>query len=192
MSAKPKHRDPIIKSALVLFRQKGYSSTGLNDIVGASGAPKGSVYHYFPEGKVSIAVAAVERAGEVAAQTLRDLDESTPNTGEMLKAYARLLSGWMLKSGFRDGCPITTVLLELCPQERTVSKAGRDAYGLRLRIFADKLIADGYRAERAEKLAILCISSIQGALIQSRIDRSDKPILLVADELAELLAIPDA
>jgi len=38
---------------------QGYACTGLNDIVDASGAPKGSLYHYFPAGKASIAVAAV-------------------------------------------------------------------------------------------------------------------------------------
>ena len=43
-----------------LFRRQGYAGTGLNDIVELSGAPKGSLYHYFPDGKASIAEAAVD------------------------------------------------------------------------------------------------------------------------------------
>jgi AcrR family transcriptional regulator len=59
LPAIPKHRQPIVNAAVTLFRRQGYSATGLNDIVDESGAPKGSLYHYFPAGKASIAVAAV-------------------------------------------------------------------------------------------------------------------------------------
>lgn len=64
MPAVPRHRQPIINAAVALFRRQGFARTGLNEIEDISGAPKGSLYHYFPLGKSSIAVAAVEeRAG---------------------------------------------------------------------------------------------------------------------------------
>jgi TetR/AcrR family transcriptional repressor of lmrAB and yxaGH operons len=71
--AVPKHRQPIVNAAVTLFRQQGYAGTGLNDIVDASGAPKGSLYHYFPAGKATIAVAAVEEAGRRVAETMAKL-----------------------------------------------------------------------------------------------------------------------
>jgi TetR/AcrR family transcriptional regulator, lmrAB and yxaGH operons repressor len=182
-----KHRRPIINAAVALFRQRGYSATGLNDIVEASGAPKGSLYYYFPEGKASIAVAAVEEAGRRVANTVSELAEAASSTGELLKAHARLLAGWMRKSSFRDGCPITTVLLELAPEDRAVAQAGRDAYAARLAILKKKLMADGFSAGRAERLAGLCVSAIQGALIQARVERSGAPLEAAAEELAELL-----
>jgi TetR/AcrR family transcriptional repressor of lmrAB and yxaGH operons len=183
----PKHRHPIVSAAVTLFRQQGYTGTGLNDIVDASGAPKGSLYHYFPAGKASIAIAAVEEAGRRVAKTLSKLADETGSTGDLLRAHARLLSGWMRKSGFRDGCPITTVLLELAPKNRGVSEAGRKAYAARIEIIKDKLIADGFSVLRAEHLAILCVSTLQGALIQSRVERSGGPIETAADELARML-----
>lgn len=187
MPAVPKHRQPIIAAAVALFRQKGYSATGLNDIVDSSGAPKGSLYHYFPEGKASIAVAAVEEAGRRVAATVAQVARQTPSTGELLKEHARLLAGWMRKSGFRDGCPITTVLLELAPQNRAVTQAGREAYMARLTLLREKLIADGFPAARAERLAGLCVSALQGALIQARVERSGAPIENAAEELAGML-----
>src|SRR5271163_4476648 len=98
MPAVPKHRQPIVDAAVTLFRRQGYSGTGLADIVEASGAPKGSLYHYFPAGKTSIAIAAVEEAGRRVAATVADLARRTDSTAELLVAHARLLAGWMRKS----------------------------------------------------------------------------------------------
>ncbi len=187
MARAQKHRKPIIDVAVRLFRRQGYSSTGLNEIVDQAGAPKGSLYHYFPEGKVSIAVAAVEEAGTRVSDTLRDLARKNETAGDLLKAHARLLAGWMQKSGYRDGCPITTVLLELAPRERLIAKAGRKAYAARIDILSEKLVADGFAQDRARRLAQLCTSALQGALIQARIERSGAPIETAANELAEML-----
>jgi TetR/AcrR family transcriptional repressor of lmrAB and yxaGH operons len=187
MPAVPRHRQPIINAAVMLFRRQGYARTGLNDIVDVSGAPKGSLYHYFPDGKSSIAVAAVEEAGRRVAATVAKLAEECGSTGELLRAHARLLAGWMQGSGFRNGCPITTVLLELAPRERAVSDAGRRAYAARLSILRDKLLADGFVRSRAESLAVLCTSALQGALIQARVERSGRPIEVTAVELARLI-----
>lgn len=172
---------------MALFRQRGFARTGLNDIVDTSGAPKGSLYHYFPLGKSSIAVAAVEEAGRRVVATLEKLASECGSTGELLRAHARLLAGWMQKSGFRNGCPITTVLLELAPHERAVSEAGRKAYAARLSILSRKLVEDGFAKARADALAVLCTSALQGALIQARVERSGRPIEVTAAELARLL-----
>jgi len=187
MPAVPRHRQPIINAAVTLFRRQGFSRTGLNDIVDASGAPKGSLYHYFPLGKSSIAVAAVEEAGVRVAATLERLVAECASTGELLRAHARLLAGWMRGSGFRNGCPITTVLLELAPRDRPVTEAGRKAYATRLSILSRKLTEDGFAKARADALAVLCTSALQGALIQARVERSGRPIEVTAAELARLL-----
>jgi TetR/AcrR family transcriptional repressor of lmrAB and yxaGH operons len=187
MPAVPKHRQAIIDTSVRLFRRKGYSATGLNDIVEASGAPKGSLYHYFPAGKASIAEAAVEEAGRRVAETMQKLSLDCATTGALIRSHAKLLAGWMKQSGFRDGCPITTVLLELSPLDRTVTDAGRKAYAARVGIMKEKLVADGASPRRAERLAVLCVAALQGALIQSRVERSGAPILAAADELADLL-----
>jgi TetR/AcrR family transcriptional repressor of lmrAB and yxaGH operons len=187
LPAVPRHRQPIINAAVTLFRRQGFARTGLNDIVDVSGAPKGSLYHYFPLGKSSIAVAAVEEAGRRVVATIEELASECASTGELLRAHARLLAGWMQKSGFRNGCPITTVLLELAPRERVVTDAGRKAYAARLAILSRKLVEDGFAKVRADALAVVCTSALQGALIQARVERSGRPIEVTAAELARLL-----
>ena len=189
MPAVPKHRQPIVNAAVTLFRRQGYAGTGLNEIVELSDAPKGSLYHYFPAGKPSIAVAAVEEAGRRIAATVLQLAIESRSTADLLRAHARLLAGWMRQARFRSGCPMMTVLLELAPEDRAVAEAGRQAYAAWARILTDKLVAEGFSNARADRLARLCVASLQGALIQARVERQGAPIETAACELARMLEV---
>ena len=52
-------REQILKTTCDLMEKQGYHGTGLNEIVKESGSPKGSLYHYFPDGKEQIVAEAV-------------------------------------------------------------------------------------------------------------------------------------
>ncbi len=41
----------IVHATASLLASRGYFGTGLSDIIARAEAPKGSLYHYFPEGK---------------------------------------------------------------------------------------------------------------------------------------------
>lgn len=187
MSPAPKHRDAIVEAALRLFRRNGYAASGVNDIAEASGAPKGSIYHYFPEGKAAIAIAAIELGGLRAMATLTDIGEQSATAGALLKSYAARLGAWLMKSGYRDGCPITTVVLELSPRDRGVTAAAREAFAARMRLVERRLIKEGWRAADAKAFASMSISAIQGALVQARLERSIQP-LDVAGSMLERIA----
>lgn len=187
MAGKAKHRQPIIEAAVKLFRQRGYAATGLNDLVEESGSPKGSMYHYFPDGKPSIAAAAVEEAGRRVVNTIEELAATASSTADLLLAHAELLAGWMEKSGFRDGCPITTVLLELAPADRAVTEAGRRAFSARLRVLRTRLVDDGYDAHEAEAMALVCTNAMQGSLVMARVECSRIPIIQTAQQLGKIL-----
>ena len=53
-------KNNIIATAARLFAKQGYHGTGLNQITQESGAPKGSLYYYFPKGKEELAIACVD------------------------------------------------------------------------------------------------------------------------------------
>lgn len=52
-------REKILAAATRLFQLQGYYGTGLNQIIKESGAPKGSLYYHFPDGKEQLAIEAV-------------------------------------------------------------------------------------------------------------------------------------
>src|SRR5438093_12024105 len=95
MPTPPRHRDAIVRAAARLFRRQGYAATGLNQILADSGAPKGSLYHYFPQGKMQIGEDVVALAGRRLAATLTELVEAERSSGAALRRYARLLVGWL-------------------------------------------------------------------------------------------------
>jgi TetR/AcrR family transcriptional repressor of lmrAB and yxaGH operons len=189
MPAKPRHRDKIVRTAAMLFRRDGYAATGTNEIVAASGAPKGSLYHYFPGGKAQIARETVVYAGALVSKTLGDLAARHAHPADMVRAYGALLSGWLAKSGFRDGCPITTTLLELSPGSADVTAAGQAVFADWVAVFTASLRTAGARKASAQRLARTAIAAFEGALILARVERSAAPIDDVATEIARLFEL---
>ncbi len=186
MSAPIGQRDIIVRAAADLFRQQGYAATGLNEIVARSGAPKGSLYHYFPGGKAQIGAAAVAMAGDVVTQTLEQLASASASAAELVEGYGALLGGWMTKSGYRAGCPIATTLLEVAPDDRATTAAGAAAFAAWSAVIERALLGDGCDPTRACRLAIMAIAAIEGALLQARVQQSATPIDEVSAEIAGL------
>ena len=189
MSTAPRHRGAIVRAAAKLFRRNGYAATGINEIVEVSGAPKGSLYHYFPGGKDQIGEAAVRFAGAGVVATLEKLEQEHGSASAMIRAYCKLLAGWMAKSGFRDGCPIATTLLESAPQSTDMATAGREAFAGWCVVIARALVRDGFGKAEAERLSTLAVSSIEGALILARVQGTARPIDDVARALGAALHI---
>ncbi|MCC2111352.1 MAG: TetR/AcrR family transcriptional regulator, partial [Hyphomicrobiales bacterium] len=146
-------RDRIVRATAQLLRQRGYAATGLSDIIETSGAPKGSLYHYFPGGKDDIAVEALRYAGEKVQATLSDLARQEQTAAEVLRRYGVLVAGWMAESKFRDGCPIATTLLETAAEKSGAAEAGRAAFESWTDVLRDKLVQEGVAQSRAETLA---------------------------------------
>jgi TetR/AcrR family transcriptional repressor of lmrAB and yxaGH operons len=190
MSTPPRHRGAIVRAAVMLFRRNGYAATGINEIAEVSGAPKGSLYHYFPGGKDQIAEAAVRFAGAGLVATLQKLEQEHDTASSMIRAYCKLVAGWMAKSGFRDGCPIATTLLESAPQSADMAAAGHEAFASWRAVIVRALLRDGFGKAEARRLATLTVSAIEGALILARVEGSAAPLEDVAKSLAGALQAP--
>ena len=182
----PKHREALVRAAADLFRRQGYAATGLNEILKSSGAPKGSLYHYLPGGKEQIGEEVVRVGGQLVTDTLTELADSQSDAGSLLREYARLLAGWVSDSDFHEGSPITTVLLELAPDSESVTAAGQAVYRQWTSLLRDTLIASGVGRARAERLAILAVSALEGSLVRARVERSGQPILDSLGEVADV------
>ena len=185
MSARPRHRDAIVGAATRLFRRQGFAATGLAQIVETSGAPKGSVYHYFPGGKSAIGAAAVAAAGGKVSATIAGLPAGLA-PGDFIRAYGQLMAGWLRASGYRDGCPIATTVLEEAAGDEAIAMAARKAFADWTSAMSERLLAAGLTRSSARTLALMAVAALEGALILARAERSDDPILRVSQSLGEM------
>ncbi|MEM7412418.1 MAG: TetR/AcrR family transcriptional regulator [Myxococcota bacterium] len=174
------HRESLVRTAMRLFRRQGYASTGLQQILVESGAPRGSLYHYFPDGKEELGAAAVELAGALVDEMLSDLAKRHASSEAFVRAYVRVMAGWMEESAFRSGCPIATTLLECAPESPAITEAGRAAFDCWIGTIAAVFERDGTPRREARREAEQLIASVEGALIVSRIRGAGRPILDVA------------
>lgn len=178
------HQRSIIEAAGKLFRQRGYAATGLADILALSKAPRGSFYHYFPGGKIDVAVAVAEGAGPVGASTLEAMGADGAPAFKIVLRYADQLAIWLEESDYSEGCPIATLLLELADTEPAIAEAGRASLAQWAEAVARPLLRDGFSDERAGRLARFAVAAIEGGLILARVARDRAPLIEAGEEAA--------
>jgi TetR/AcrR family transcriptional repressor of lmrAB and yxaGH operons len=180
-------RDEIIATTCELLELQGYHATGLNRILQESGAPKGSLYHYFPAGKEELAAAAMARSGASISANIEGALAAYDDPTVAVTGFIRELAGYVAASGYRQGGPITAVALEAASTSERLRLACRDEYRGWQALFAAKL-GPAHGAARAGRLAALIIAAIEGGIILARSEQSEQPLHDVADEIEALLA----
>src|SRR4051812_18452339 len=95
------------------MRRKGYGAFGMKDVVAASGAPIGSLYHHFPGGKVQLAREALINAGIAYALLIPALCDAHDDLGEAVESIFGQAAADMAETGFANMCPVASVAAEV-------------------------------------------------------------------------------
>lgn len=186
-------RDQIIEKTCELLEAQGYHATGLNQILAESGAPKGSLYYYFPAGKEELTAEAINRTGRQVAERIKYGLAAIDDPVEAIQSFICMIAYHVEASGFRSGGPLMIVAMETAISSECLNDACREAYDLLQRAFQEKLQSNGYAEEQAVQLAIFVVSAIEGGIILSRTRHSGDPLRTVAAMLGRLLpAFPKA
>lgn len=180
-------RNRLLDATRELIESGGYFNAGLNQVVAASGAPKGSVYFHFPGGKDQLVEESVRRGGREIAQLMTDLTEDATHrrTAGMLTALVAVLAERLEGSGWRKGCPVATVALEMAATSPGLQRACSEVYRSWEEALAERLAADGDPAPEHTATTVLCL--IEGALVLARAHRSREPLDRAARSVAALV-----
>lgn len=181
-------REHILQTTCDLMEKQGYHGTGLNEIVKESGAPKGSLYYYFPEGKEQITAEAVLQAGELTACRIQDGLAGIGGAPQAIYEFILNIANHVEASGFAAGSPLTAVAMETATKSERINFACRDAYKLLESAFKEKLLACGFSEEDADELGTVITAATEGGIILSRTYRSGDPLRTVAKYLKVLLS----
>jgi TetR/AcrR family transcriptional regulator, lmrAB and yxaGH operons repressor len=177
-------RDRMVDAAIQGMRASGLAGAGINQVVALSGAPKGSLYHYFPGGKLELAREALERFGEQRQQEMQLVlaGDGAPDQ-KIKRLFTRAAKGMALEE-FRYGCAVAGVALDL---DEDSALLGPVCTAL-LDTWADTLAAafEPLPLAKRRSLARFILSAYEGALVHARAARSGQP-LTEAGELAASL-----
>jgi TetR/AcrR family transcriptional repressor of lmrAB and yxaGH operons len=187
MSRTSTARGDAIAAAADLFRRHGYAATGLETILAASGAPKGSFYHHFPGGKEDLAVEAVRLGGRQVTERLEHAAAARATPGALVTAAAAAQAADLRESGYERGCPVATVTLELAGSSDAVADASRSVFERWAQPLAGKLRAAGRTDAQAARLARWAIANLEGALLLARASRDASIVTDAAQITARVL-----
>jgi TetR/AcrR family transcriptional regulator, transcriptional repressor for nem operon len=179
-------RRRIVTEAATLFNQRGFEGASISELMKATGLEKGGIYRHFSS-KEAVAVAAFDYAWQEAlsARTY-DLDV-VPNSVDRLK---RFVANFVeRRPSVPGGCPLLNTAIDTDDGNPVLRERARKA----LREWRDLLssiIRTGVarkeirRGVNAKMLATLIISSLEGALMISRLER-DRGALMAAQSHLE-------
>jgi len=159
----------------------------LHEVLKISGAPKGSLYHYFPDGKDQLAIEAVRYVSGQIEQAASQILSSYGDPIKALRALFEFVEKNLSESGFRDGCPIGAVTLDVASSSNSIREACERCFEEWLDLFVEHLKRAGLSATRAKTIATLCLASLEGGIILSRAQRSVVPLKEISAELAQLV-----
>lgn len=182
----------MLEATARLLGERGYSGTSLNDILAASGAPRGSLYHHFPGGKDGLVAEVTRNSIDQVTSALSAIVESEHRPSQAVRKIFAATANMLRANGFTQGCPIAPIVLDGTRDVPELAELSRIAFTTWIGIIAAGFERAGIPPNRALGLAMLVESAIEGLMVIARATTDARPFDAVINELATLLddAVP--
>jgi TetR/AcrR family transcriptional regulator, transcriptional repressor for nem operon len=174
MSKGEQTRERIIVKAAELFNQRGLEGTSMADLMEATGLEKGGIYRHFPS-KEAVAAEAFDYAWEEAFQErVRDLGSISESVDRLKHLIANFVER---RSSIPGGCPLLNTAVDSDDGNRVLRERARQALDKWQNLLIS-IINEGIQWREIRSgvdphgLATLIISSLEGALMISRLERN--------------------
>lgn len=163
-------RDRIVDATVSLLRRGGLAASGVNQVVVEGNAPKGSLYHYFPNGKVQMVSEALERYCVAVSQKLRAALQGEDPPAKRIRRLFRGLAKDMSADGFQSSCAVGAVTLDLSGDDEALRASCEAALATWVTVIED-CFQDLPRAQR-KPAALFLVTLLEGAQLTARAQRS--------------------
>ncbi|MFE3292120.1 TetR/AcrR family transcriptional regulator [Rhodococcus sp. NPDC059234] len=174
-------REKMVEGAIELLATKGFQGTLLTDVIEATGAPRGSIYHHFPGGKDEMIAAAVDLTGRRYVEWMDTFVGAKPEM--IVGGFLQFWRHTLIRSDMKAGCPVLAITVsadvdELIDRARAVFRASRAK-------LTELLSGSGVTVDAAAKFATIAVASAEGAVVLARAERSIEVFDIVADNLVD-------
>jgi AcrR family transcriptional regulator len=154
-------------------------------VLADSGAPRGSIYHHFPEGKEQLTEAAIRWTSESVLEHQRTCRATTP--AGVIDHFVDLWRQAVVTSNGAAGCPVAGVAVDTLPEAKELMALVGATFASWIELLADQLRGVGLKKDRARNVALSTLAAVEGALILCRAERGTQPLETVAAELKRLV-----
>ena len=179
-------RQRILEQSAAVFNKHGYWGTSMSALMAATGLEKGGLYRHF-ESKEDLAAAAFDYAWEAVTEPRRrGLEDCTTSLEKLLllvrnfvEPPARALPG---------GCPLLNTAIENDDGNPVLREKARAALNEWRSVIAE-IVRDGQRGRELRKdvdpvaVATIVISSLEGAIMFSRLEKTREALFTVGKHL---------
>ncbi len=175
----------MLESAAQLLRERGAAAVTIDEVLVRSGAPRGSVYHHFPEGRSQILREALEYAGrEITAS----IDEAAgESAAALLRLFVEFWEQCLVDSDYNAGCPVLAAAVGSGADEQQLTSVAADIFGRWREASRQAYLREGFEPSDAIALADTTISAMEGAVVLCRSIRSLEPLHDVAAQMEFLI-----
>jgi TetR/AcrR family transcriptional repressor of nem operon len=178
---KPSHRETLLNEGLKIVLSQGYSGASVRDIVRAAGVPQGSFTNHFASKE-----AFAQQVLDLYFVMVRNNVEKTLRNASLaplrrLRAWIDLQIAFLKNGNCRTGCLIGNFSIEASDQSELIrqrlTRIVKDItesliYCLKAGVDAGELSA----SIDVREMASFLYSSLQGAILQSKVEQSIKPM----------------
>lgn len=179
-------RESLIAAMSRALKRSGYYGIGLNELLAEVKAPKGVLYHHFPEGKMELAIAAVQSRIDEVCSLLDDVGLRSADPLSDIQRWFDESLRILAARGFAEGCPLGSMALESTPKDTAVRGVLADGFAA-IRQRLAMLLERAFRTCDGEALAGLIVSAYEGALMQARVASRMDSMRLATESLFRLL-----
>ncbi|WP_063050053.1 TetR/AcrR family transcriptional regulator [Nocardia arthritidis] len=169
-------RERLVTAMAELMRTQGYAGASVKQLTVAAGAPMGSLYHHFPEGKPQIAAAALRTSGAAYLQLLPVLLDVDDDLREAIPAAFASAAEQIEQTGWMNMCPVGTVAGEVADSEPGLREVAAEVIASWIDEGADYFARRGLPAPDARELILAVLAALEGAFVLSRTLRSTEPL----------------
>lgn len=179
-------RTKMLASAAEVMRERGAAGVTIDAVLARSGAPRGSVYYHFPDGRNQILTEALRYSGDSITAMIDDAAGRGARVllQEFVKFWERLLT----EGGFTAGCPVVAAAIGCSDDDgpKLSTEAGA-ILGRWCTALTRAFVNDGFDHADSASLAVMSIAALEGAIVLSRSTRNAGPLHQVGEQLEFLI-----
>ncbi|WP_316863499.1 TetR/AcrR family transcriptional regulator [uncultured Cohaesibacter sp.] len=179
----------LVVTAAGLFRKRGFSATGVSDILRQANLPKGSLYYHFPGGKKDLAIEAAKWSAQQVNSLIDEVfSETREQGGDFIDAAIRFCER-VVEVYHAEGewsfSSISTILLEGSDEDLEFSELARELYASHKVKIIEQGEAYGLSEEEAFWIGHKMMLFLEGGWLVSRVTGDTESLCFAVDCMKE-------